>query len=390
MDYTFLLVIAVILLFTKSLGILSQKVHMPQVVGSLAAGLILGPSVLGIIPRSEYVAQFSEIGVILLMFLAGLETDISELKRNGAASLVIAAVGVAVPLAMGAALYWFWFGLSDPQAVLRGIFTGVVLTATSVSITVETLREMGKLSGKAGMTILGAAIIDDILGIIVLTLVSSLGEANADVKGVFLKIGAYFVFLAVLALMIKKGSSLLDSYNYTHRISIGSLCFCLILSYVTEAQFGIADITGAYFAGILLCNLRIRDYVSDKANITSYMFFSPIFFASLGIDTNLRLLTPSLFVFALLLLAVAVASKLLGCGLGAKLMGYTNRDALTIGAGMISRGEVALIVAQKGEDLGLIDNSLFPAIIFVVIITTIIAPIFLKAVIPSKEKEAQI
>ncbi|MCD8215409.1 MAG: cation:proton antiporter [Clostridiales bacterium] len=387
MDYTFLLVIAVILLFTKAMRILSRNIDMPQVVGSLLAGLILGPSILGVIPESDYIAQISEIGCIMLMFIAGLETDLTEIKKDGLASVVIAAIGVIIPLIMGSGLYYLWFGTADPQDILKGIFIGIVLTATSVSITVEALKEMGKLKGKIGTTILGAAVIDDILGIINLSLITNANSHGADFDYFYMKITAFFIFLVILAFVIKKERDILEHYNNTRTASVTSLCFCFILAYISEVYFGITDITGAYFAGVLLCNLRIKDYVSQRTNITAYMIFAPIFFASIGIDTNLRSLTPSLFIFALLLLAVAVVSKLLGCGFGAKLMKYSNTESLTIGFGMISRGEVSLIIAQKGEEMGLIDVTLFPAIIFVVIVTTLITPILLKTVITKTGKE---
>ncbi|MCD7904050.1 MAG: cation:proton antiporter [Clostridiales bacterium] len=387
MDYTFLLVIAVILLFTKAMRILSRNIDMPQVVGSLLAGLILGPSILGVIPESDYIAQISEIGCIMLMFIAGLETDLTEIKKDGLASVVIAAIGVIIPLIMGSGLYYLWFGTADPKDILKGIFIGIVLTATSVSITVEALKEMGKLKGKIGTTILGAAVIDDILGIINLSLITNANSHGADFDYFYMKITAFFIFLVILAFVIKKERDILEHYNNTRTASVTSLCFCFILAYISEVYFGITDITGAYFAGVLLCNLRIKDYVSQRTNITAYMIFAPIFFASIGIDTNLRSLTPSLFIFALLLLAVAVVSKLLGCGFGAKLMKYSNTESLTIGFGMISRGEVSLIIAQKGEEMGLIDVTLFPAIIFVVIVTTLITPILLKTVITKTDKE---
>ncbi|MCD8158907.1 MAG: cation:proton antiporter [Clostridiales bacterium] len=387
MDYTFLLVIAVILLFTKAMGLLSKNADMPQVVGSLAAGLVLGPSVLGLIPESDYITQFSEIGCILLMFIAGLETDLTELKKDGPASLVIASIGVIVPLIFGSALYYLWFGITDTTSILKGVFTGVVLTDTSVSITVETLREMGKLKGKIGTTILGATVIDDILGIVNLSVLTNINRHGTDFDYFFMKITAYFIFLIILARIIKKESKILESYDNTRTASVTSLCFCLILAYISEIYFGLTDITGAYFAGVLLCNLRIKDYVSHRTNITTNMFFAPIFFASLGIDTNLRLLTPSMFIFAFLLLIAAVISKFIGCSLGAKIMKYKNSEAVAIGVGMISRGEIALIVAQKGAEMGLIELTLFPAIIFVVIVTTIITPILLKTVLTRMDKE---
>lgn len=203
MSYTFLLVLAVILLSTKILGLASGKVNMPQVVGALLAGLILGPSILNIVSVDNTISVISELGVIMLMFSAGLETDLAELKKTGLASFVIALAGVVLPLVCGTGLYLFWFrGEGDPQAVLKAIFVGVILTATSVSITVETLKEMGKLKGRVGTAILGAAVIDDILGIIALTVVSSFTNPDIQIHTVLIKIVLFFVFIAVVGFFV--------------------------------------------------------------------------------------------------------------------------------------------------------------------------------------------
>ena len=384
MSYTFLLVLAVILLSTKILGLASGKVNMPQVVGALLAGLILGPSILNIVSVDNTISVISELGVIMLMFSAGLETDLAELKKTGLASFVIALAGVLLPLVCGTGLYLFWFrGEGDPQAVLKAIFVGVILTATSVSITVETLKEMGKLKGRVGTAILGAAVIDDILGIVALTVVSSF-----QIHTVLIKIVLFFVFIAVVSFFVYKYfSHLNNAFNEKmhRRVAIYGLAFCLLLSFASEQFFGVADITGAYFAGLLLCNLpSVRAYVSRKIEICAYMLFSPVFFASVGLKTDLRGLSLSLLVFAILLLLIAILSKIIGCGLSAKLFHFSNHEALSVGIGMVSRGEVALIVAQKGAAFGLVPDSLFGPVILVVIVTTLITPILLKLVMGRK------
>ncbi len=384
-SYDFLWIIAVILMFTKLLSLFSRKIHMPQVVGALVAGIILGPSVFGVISggtaNSEFLSVMSKIGVILLMFMAGMETDLEELKKTGLASFIIAMIGVIVPLFGGYFTYRMFFSSgSDFDSVLKAIFVGVVLTATSVSITVETLREMNKLKGKMGTAILGAAIIDDIIGIIVLTVITSFKSANVEILDVVVKILLYFVMIVVVAFVINIFANIINKTNNSRRAAIYSLALCLILSYVSEVYFGVADITGAYFAGLIICNLGIREYVSRKMSIISYMMFSPIFFASIGFDTNLNELSANIAVFAMVLLIVAIATKIIGCGIGAKICRFSNKDAVSIGVGMVSRGEVALIVAQKGVEMGLLDNNLFPAVILVVIVTTLITPILLKLV----------
>lgn len=385
MAYSFLIIISLILLSTKALGILSQKVHMPAVVGALIAGIILGPSCFNLINEGSsdysFVMQFAEIGVIILMFTAGLETDLIELKKNGIASFVTALCGVIVPLIGG-----FLVALCFPDLVdsskdfMQAIFIGVVLTATSVSITVETLREMGKLKGSVGTTILGAAIIDDILGIIVLTIITSLKDTSVSIAMLILKIILYFVFIIVIAVIVKCLSKIIDKYNRKRRTSIYALVFCLILSFISEEYFGIADITGAYFAGIILCTLGIRDYVTKRIGTLGYLMFAPVFFASIGVKTNLSGFNGQLVIFSIVLLIVAIITKIIGCGIGAKLCKFGLYQSFCIGVGMISRGEVALIVAQKGATYGLISENLFPPIVLVVIVTTLITPILLKMV----------
>lgn len=381
MSYEFLLTITIIMLSTKVFGLTSERVHMPQVVGALVAGVLVGPSCLGWVGETDFLIKTAEIGVIILMFNAGLDTDLEELKSTGFASFIIAVIGVIVPLIGGIGCYLlFANNPSDPFNMLKAAFIGVVLTATSVSITVETLREMGKLKSKVGTAILGAAVIDDILGIVVLTVLTGFTDPTVQPLLVFGRIVAFFIFVLVVGLIMNKAFIKMDQLWHKHRrIAIYALAFAFLMSYIAERFFGIADITGAYFAGIVMCSLSdTRDYVASKTNVLGYMLFSPLFFASIGIKTNLEGLTGTLVLFAVVLTVVAILSKIIGCGLGARLMGFQTYDAFSIGLGMVSRGEVALIVAQKGAQAGLIDESVFPAIVLVVIVTTLITPILLK------------
>nr|WP_288303325.1 cation:proton antiporter [uncultured Anaerotignum sp.] len=390
-SYDFLLFVAIILLSTKIFSLLSQKVNMPQVVGALLVGVLLGPSCLNILHETDFLTKSAEIGVIFLMFLAGLDTDFDDLKATGKSSVIIAFVGVLIPLGSGFLTYYLFFHGQRPDTMifLESAFVGIVLTATSVSITVETLREMGKLKGKMGTSILGAAIIDDILGIIALTVITSFTVPGVDIMVVLLKILLFFVFIAVCGFFVFRLFRKLEIvYRTKRRVAIYAVAFCLLLSYISEVYFGVADITGAYFAGLILCNVtETKSYIASKINITSYMFFTPIFFASIGIKTVITGMSQELILFTLALLIVAILSKIVGCGLGAKICGFSNMDSLAIGVGMISRGEVALIVAQKGEQAGLISPTLFPAIVLVVIVTTLITPILLKAVVYMKEQK---
>ena len=381
-SYKFLLMIAIILLSTKVFGILSRKVNMPQVVGALLVGIILGPGCLNILQETDFLTQAAEIGVILLMFQAGLDTDFEELKQTGKASFVIALIGVIVPFLGGSAVYLAFFYSSYMTQIdfLRAFFVGVILTATSVSITVETLREMGKLKGRVGTSVLGAAIIDDILGIVALTIITGVSSPDVRIDTVFIKIILFFVFVGICSFFLYNLFKHFEiAYGKKRRVAIYALAFCLTMSYCSEEFFGVADITGAYFAGLILCNLTdIKEYIASKIVVTSYMFFTPIFFAGIGMKTVLTGMTPMLFVFSVTLLIIAILSKVVGCGLGARFCGYTNHDALSVGIGMISRGEVALIVAHKGSQVGLISPEMFPAIVLVVIVTTLLTPILLK------------
>ena len=381
-SYIFLLSIAIILTATKGLGDLTNKVHMPQVVGALMAGVILGPSCLGWIEETDFISKTAEIGVILLMFTAGFDTDINEMKKNSKACVIIAILGVFLPLIGGTLCYYFFFepGTTDYDVMLKSIFVGVILTATSVSITVEALREMGKLDGKAGNAILGAAIIDDILGILVLTIVISMKDPTISIISIVIKIVIYVMLIGVLWFIAEKKRGFIDANCGKRRVTTYVLAFCLIVAFVTEHYFGIADITGAYLFGLILSNHRIKKEVARKLAAPSYLFFSPIFFASIGLKVELDGLNSQMIIFSLILLAVAVATKIIGCGIGAKICGFAGRDALQVGVGMVSRGEVALIVAQKGFSAGLINESMFPPIVIVVIVTTIITPIVLRKI----------
>lgn len=393
MNYEFLLWIAIILITTKVFGILCKAIHLPEVVGALLAGVVLGPSVLGLMTTAgdtgSFLADTAELGVIFLMFSAGLDTDLKELKSNIGASLVTATIGVIVPLVGGLVAYGLYFheDFTDYNAFLKCLFVGVVLTATSVSITVETLREMGKLQGKVGTTILGAAIIDDILGMIVLAVVSSMKDTSVSPGTVMIKIILYAVLIVVLFVLVGRLEFVVEKADGKRRVAIFAVAFCMLLAYISEDVFGIADITGAYFAGIMLSRSKVRPYIDIKIHDVSTTFFSAIFFASIGIKVSLDGMGLSIWGFALILTIVACVTKVVGCGLGAKLCHFSNTESLQVGIGMISRGEVALIVAEKGRQCGLIDEDMFAPIIMVVIVTTLVTPILLKVAFREKGKD---
>ena len=385
-DYSYLLSIALILISTKLLGLFSKKIKLPQVVGALIAGVIMGPACLGWIHNTEMLSCLSEIGVIVLMFAAGLETDINELKRTGKASFLIALIGVIVPMLGGAAAAYFFNDSVDGNKMLQNIFIGIILTATSVSITVETLKEIGKLSTRAGNAILGAAIIDDILGIIALTMVISMADSSVSIGMVLLKILGFFVFTFVAAVgyhyAFKKWTD--NNPVKLRRYVVISFAFCLVLAYCAEEFFGVADITGAFFAGLAISGTKKADYVTKRFDTLSYLLLSPIFFASIGLKVVLPKMNLEIVLFTVIICLVAVLTKVIGCGLGAKICKYSNKEALQIGVGMISRGEVALIVANKGEAVGLMSDKFFAPIVIMVVLTTIITPVLLKVVFKDK------
>lgn len=385
-SYNFLLDLALILLSTKLFGLMTRKFSMPQVVGALLAGLILGPAMLNILKETDFIIKLSEIGVIVLMYTAGLEADVSELKKSGKAAIIIAVIGVAVPLLGGFLVAYVFNGpggiQSDAPAslFLQNVFIGIILTATSVSITVETLKEMGKLSTRAGNAILGAAIVDDILGIIALTIITSLADTSVKVGVVLFKIAAFFVISVIVGFVFYKFFKTWTAHadKDRRRFVIVAFVFCLLFSYCAERFFGVADITGAFIAGLVVSNTDRKEYLNARMETVSYALLSPIFFASIGLKVVLPSMTPAIIIFAVVLVLVAVLTKVVGCGFGAKLCGYTNKESIQIGTGMISRGEVALIVASKGATVGLMSSALLGPIIIVVVVTTIISPILLK------------
>ena len=390
LSYNYLFDIALILLSTKGLGLVTKKFSMPQVVGALLAGLVLGPAMLNVLHETDFIKQIAELGVIVLMFTAGLETDLQELKKTGKASFVIAVFGVLVPLLFGFITASFFNQTSTAEGVshtLQNIFIGIILTATSVSITVETLKELGKLNTRAGNAILGAAIIDDILGIVALTLITSCADSSVNIVLVLGKVILFFVF-AILAGMLfyKFFIYWVQRYNRDmRRFVVISFVFCLILAFLAEEWFGVADITGAFIAGLILSNTSCVHYITSRFETISYMLLSPIFFASIGIQVDLSGMNQTLLLFTVVLVVIAIISKIIGCGLGAKLCHYSTKESLQVGVGMVSRGEVALIVASKGAALGLMSAVNFGPIVVVVVITTIVTPILLKIFFSSKK-----
>ena len=373
-SYSILKDLAIIIIAAKLFGILARKCKAPQVVGEIIAGLLIGPSILGLVDQSDFILQMAEIGVILLMFSAGLETDLKELMKTGPIAALIACAGVFIPLVLGALYYMVFYGFAPwgSNEFYEAVFIGTILTATSVSITVQSLKEMGKLKGRVGTTILSAAIIDDVIGIIVLTFVIGFKNPDSKPSTVVINTILFFVLAVGVGFISYKIFKWIDKrYPHTRRIPIAGLAYCFIMSYVAEQYFGIADITGAYVAGIILCSINDSEYIERKIDINSYMLFGPVFFASIGLKTDLNDVTGGILLFAVGFVIVGLISKIIGCGLMARICRFKGKDALKIGVGMMTRGEVALIVAQKGLSMNLIDPVYFTAVILLIIVSSI-------------------
>lgn len=390
-SYEVLRDLAIILFFAKFCGVLARKCKAPQVVGQIIAGLILGPCVLGLSSQTDFITQLAEVGVIILMFEVGLETDLKELLKTGPIALLIACAGVFVPLVMGTLLYMGFYGTAPwgSETFYKAVFIGTIMTATSVSITVASLQELGKIKSKVGTTIVSAAIIDDVIGILVLTFVIGFKNPESKPGTVLLQTIAFFAVAIIGGYIVFKVFSTLDKrYPHTRRIPIVSLAFCFALSYIAEKYFGIADITGAYIAGVVLCSLSDNEYIERKSDVISYMFFGPIFFASIGLKTSFTAMNGKLFAFCICFVMVALGAKIIGCGLVGKVCKFDFSDSLKIGVGMMTRGEVALIVSQKGLAAGLLTADYFAAVILLILVSSIATPIVLKLLYAKDEKKS--
>lgn len=393
--YQILLPIGLILLLAKVFSILCGKIHLPQVIGFLIAGLVVG--LIYLIPNqsvfTDYttsgINELAKIGVVLIMFSAGLETDLKKIKSVGFASVVITSLGVIVPLALGFLVAWAFM---PGNSIYTNIFYGVILSATSVSITVATLKEINKLDTTVGSAIVSAAIIDDVIGIILLSLVISLAggtssiqyssEAGLNILFTILIMISFFVLSIFAGILIRKLFDWMGKKWPHHiRIPIFSLAFCFLWSYIAEAFFNIADITGAYIAGLILSATNSKRYIDHRADVTSSLLFSPIFFASIALKmytANMNF-TDTVFIwFGVCWILVGILGKVIGAGAGALICKFKFKDSLKIGVGMMARAEVLIVCAQKGIDSGLVSMAIMPFTLGIIIITSFITPVFLK------------
>lgn len=377
-----LLDIVLILLFTKIGGSISRKLKMPEVLGSLVAGLILGPIVLNLVQYDNNIKLLSNLGVIMLMFLAGLETNAEEMKKAGLTSFTIALAGIILPLILGTLGAYLFF--SD---FWENLFVGVILTATSVSITVETLKELGKLNTRTGVNILGAAVIDDVLGLILISIVLAIAQTGGPdsaasgtlaVFTVLIKIIFFCLFSIVGILYLPKFINKFFD-NLKKHSSILPICIAcgIFMAYIAEL-LGIAAITGAYICGLILSTYQYKEHLERNVKAISSGFLSLIFFASVGIEVNINGLTWEVLLITLIMFILAVVGKIAGCGGAARLLKMTKSESVQIGIGMVSRGEVAIITAKIGLQKGILSEEIFLPTLIVVILTTIITPVLLK------------
>ncbi len=357
---------------------------MPAVLGELAIGIVVGPSVLGWLQPEPLLNSLASLGVILLMFIAGLETDMMQMRRVGGAASLSACLGVILPFVAGSA-FAYAFGYSLPVS----LFVGTLLTATSVSISAQTLKDLGKLNTKEGTTILGAAVIDDILGLVVLSLILALTLG----RNLFWSIFKMLSYFPIAYLLGRYGFPLLSRWlpRFLALEARLGLILALVLLYAWSAEsFGnIAAITGAYIAGMMMGRTEMREWVHDGVSKIGYAFLIPIFFVYVGVEADFHGVLQTPLILLVSLIGIAIVTKILGCGGGALLCRFRPAEALTVGVGMISRGEVALITASIGLQTGLITSSLFSVVILVAFITTLVTPLLLKLTYLIRERRWQ-
>ncbi|WP_179394395.1 cation:proton antiporter [Lacticaseibacillus absianus] len=381
--------LALILLTTLLLSQLSLKLGVPAVIGQLLAGLLLGPALLGWVQPTDMVSEFAEIGVIVLMFIAGLESDLTLLRRYFRPGVMVAVIGVIVPVAVIFAFSELW-GFSFVAAA----FLGITFAATSVSISVEVLKELNALDSRSGATILGAAVVDDILTVIILSVAVGVFGTGASVTDapLWLTLVEQVAYFGVIYLVVKWAATFLmhlaERLIPAASVTIMSLLLCLGMAYLADF-FGLSAVIGAFFAGVGISQTPYRREVDHALEAIGYAVFIPVFFVSIGLNMRFTGLFQDLG-FIVILTVLALLTKWLGCGAGAKLAGMDWTDAHIIGSGMVSRGEMALIVAQIGFDAQLLHRDFYSSVILVIILTTLIAPFMLKQALqrrPQPERE---
>lgn len=381
-NFDFLIQLCIILAAATFGGYLSKKLGQPAVLGQIIIGIVLGMT---FIDKTEFIDNIAEIGVIFLMFIAGLETDVKELMDSGKSSSVIALGGVLVP----GILVFGGMYLINPDNIGIALFMAVVSTATSVSISVQTLREISQLRTKQGIGILGAAIIDDIVGIILLTFVVAMVKPTegTNLGLTVVKIAAFFAIAAIVGYALTKVCQFcLGRYNIERGIVTYAVIICFALAFLSE-ELGVAAITGSYFAGVMFSMTPHRHKVSHEISKMATLLFTPVFFVSIGLGVDLKAAVSALGLGSLFIL-LSVLGKLIGCGFGARMTGFNIRESLQIGFGMIPRAEVAIIIATLGVKMEVIGDKEMAAVLLMVLVTTIVTPSLLKMSFGSEVKVA--
>ncbi|MBT2725363.1 cation:proton antiporter [Bacillus sp. ISL-75] len=375
--------LAIILFASKVAGDICVKLGQPSVLGKLLIGVILGPAVLGFVSDTKTLADLSQIGVILLMFIAGMETDLNEFKRTWKASTFVGISGIIVPLVSG-----YLAGILMNMTTFEALFLGLLLSATSVSISVQALKELNKMKSKEGTAILGAAVIDDVLVIIALAFLMSMagGEVNLSmmiIKKVLFFMSAILVAWKVVPWVLKKFAPL----KVTEPLVTGALIICFLFAYVAEIT-GVAAIIGAYIAGVAISQTEYKLKIFEKVETISYSIFVPIFFTSIGVAVSFDGISKN---FGLIIgfSILAILTKLIGAAMGAKIAHFSWKSSLGIGAAMVSRGEVALIIASIGLETKLISQELFAVLVVVVLVTTIVTPPMMKYFFSEGNKQTE-
>ena len=385
----FILALAIVITAAKWAGFLSTRIGQPSVLGELLAGLILGPTVidlLHVLPSfaddhvlAETLQMMAELGVILLMMLAGLELHLSELLESGRVSALTGVIGVVVPLGAGWATA-LAFGTGQSEAV----FIGLALSATSVSISAQTLMEMNVLRSRVGLTLLGSAVFDDILVILLLSIGAILfGGVGGGLSGILITVLLMVAYLVAASLFGFYILPWLTDFSDQLQMSQGVIAFTvvttLIYAWAAEIVGGMAAITGAFLVGLFLARTKHKRRIEAGVSALAYGFFVPIFFVNIGLTVNLAAVSGSAWIFAIVITVVAVLSKIIGCGGAALLGGFNRQEALRVGIGMVSRGEVGLIVASFAVGQGLMSADSFSITVFMVIIATLVTPPMLRA-----------
>ena len=359
-----------------------ERLKQPAVAGEILAGVIIGPSVLQLVQPGELTNALAEIGVIFLLFLVGLETKPGDIFRVGGRAVIVAVLGVIVPFLLGFLMADLW-----GQPRIESIFIGAAMVATSVGITARVLGQMGLLHLDVSRIILGAAVIDDILGLLILAVVSSFAKGNVDYTQIAATAGLAIGFTVVIILLgtraINRIRPRVERLRVNQSYVVFGFALCLGLALVAQ-YIGVAAIIGAFLAGMAMSESAEGTDMSHQAEAVTE-FLLPFFLANIGMQLQLTaILNRGTLIFAALVTLLAVVSKILGCGLGAWTLG--RRKAMQVGMGMVPRGEVGIVVAQIGLGLGAIGNEAFGVVLIMAVATTLIAPPFLVLLFKQEQR----